>query len=246
MVALDNCESMRRVTVPRMAAVLCLAIALISVPGLLRAQETALPALPAEQYDDDCLPLHIEGRHGPFDYRRATAQEKTLVEAYHFVEHFRGYQQGKIKITKVQDGIIEYPAAGFSYTLWAFPNHPQALLAMEDLSRRFKTDRPPGSQLRVHCYFQRAVRFVPDDGLVRALYGYYYARRKLGTEAEAELAAAQELSPSDVNVQLYLAWSYIELGKANNAAVHAKRAYELGYPLPGLREKLKKAGQSID
>ena len=102
---------------------------------MLHAQESAPPNLPPEQYDDDCLPLHIEGKHGPFDYRRATPQEKNLVEAYHFVEHYRGYQQGKVRITKVQDGIVEYPAAGFSYTLWAFPNHPQALLAMEDAGR---------------------------------------------------------------------------------------------------------------
>lgn len=126
-----------------------------------------------EPYDPDCLPLKIEGRHGPFDYRTAKQNERDLVEKAHFNEHYQAYLMGKRKFQKKYDHIIESPASGFSYTLWAFPNHHRALAAAEELGYKQKTEKVAGMGLRLHCYFQRAVKFVPDDGLVRALYGYY-------------------------------------------------------------------------
>jgi hypothetical protein len=104
----------------------------------------------SEQYDVDCLPLHRAGKHGPFDYNKASSAERNLVEGAHFNEHYQAYRLGKAKLKKRSDHIIETPAAGFSYTLWAFPNHPQALAAMEDIAFKSKTDSPAGSQLRIH------------------------------------------------------------------------------------------------
>ncbi len=96
-----------------------------------------------ERYDPDCLPLFIQGRHGPFDYNTATHGEKKLVERVNFDEHYQAYRLGKQKLQKKFDHIIETPAAGFSYTLWAFPNHPAALAAMEDLGSKHQSEKPP-------------------------------------------------------------------------------------------------------
>lgn len=200
----------------------------------------------ADEYDQDCLPLKIAGKHGPFDYRSANKGEKKLVESIHFDEHYQAYKLGKPKFKKKHDGIIETPAAGFGYTLWAFPNHHMALAAIEDLGAKQKSERLDGLPLRVHCYFQRAVKFVPDDGLVRALYGYYYGRRNQAEKAEAQLIEAISLRPDDVNVRVYSATAYLEMGQPEKSVEHVKAAYAAGYPFHGLRQRLEKAGQSLN
>lgn len=199
-----------------------------------------------EPYDSDCLPLFIQGRHGPFDYNTASQAERKLVERVHFDEHYQAYRLGKAKLQKKFDHIIETPAAGFSYTLWAFPNHPHALTAMEDISFKEKSEKPAGAGLRIHCYFQRAVKFAPDDSLVRSIYGYYYARRGKVGEAREQLEKAVSNGDETVSVYVYVAFSYLEIKDYRKALEAAKAAYQLGYSLPGLRNRLEKAGQWKD
>lgn len=213
---------------------LCLA----ALPGY--AQE------PTEHYDADCLPLHRVGKYGPFDYNQAPANQRQLVEGPHFSDHYLAYRLGKAT-AKISGGHgTDTPAAGFSYTLWAFPNHPLALAAMEDLAIKHKSDMPPGAQLRVHCYFQRAVRFTPDDPVVRALYGYYYARRGKKEEAMAQLAKAESLDSGIPDVAVYSAFAYFEMKEFDKSLAAAKQAYQLGHQLPGLRNKLERAGKWRD
>lgn len=211
---------------------------LIVFPGY--AQESI------DRYDADCLPLYRAGKHGPFDYNKATIAERQLVERPHFDEHYQAYRLGKNTLKKKIDHIIETPAAGFSYTLWAFPNHPLALAAMEDIAIKQKSDTPPGAQLKVHCYFQRAVRFTPEDPLVRSLYGYYYARRGEKQEAMIQLARAESLNSGITGVAVYSAFAYFEMKEFEKSLEAAKQAYQLGYQLPGLRNKLERAGKWQD
>ena len=152
----------------------------------------------------------------------------------------RHYLKGKNKSARAMNELP--PAAGFGYTLWAFPNHPQALAAMEDLGIRHKTERLPGALLRVHCFFQRAVRFAPDDALVRSIYGYYYARRGKVAEAKIQLEKAESLDSIDTNALVYAAFAYIEMKDYEKALAAAKHAYSLGYSLPGLRRRLERTG----
>jgi len=201
---------------------------------------------PIERYDADCLALHRAGKHGPFDYNKASISERQLVEIPHFDEHYKAYRLGKGILQKKLDRIIETPAAGFSYTLWAFPNHHLSLAAMEDIAFKQKNDTPPGAQLKVHCYFQRAVRFTPEDPLVRSLYAYYYARRGKKQEAMTQLAIAESLDSEIANVSVYSAFSYFEINEFNKSLEAAKKAYKLGYQLPGLRNKLERAGKWQD
>lgn len=199
-----------------------------------------------DRYDPDCLPLLVKGRHGPFDYNKASHGEKKLVEGPHFDQHYQAYRLGNQKLQKKKDYIIETPAAGFGYTLWAFPNHSPALAAMEDLGIKHKSERPPGAELRVHCYFQRAVKLVPDDPLVRSIYGYYYARRGKAPEAMQQLAKAESIGDESMSVLVYTAFAYLELKEYDKALAAAKNAYQLGYSLPGLQNRLEKAGKWKD
>lgn len=47
-------------------------------------------------------------------------------------------------------------------------------------------------------------------------------------------------------IHYFLGLVYLKLKDLDDAAVHAKLAYELGYPLPGLRQQLEAAGQPLN
>ena len=197
-----------------------------------------------EQYDVDCRPLWIPNKYGPFEYRTTSPADRELVEGAHFTLEYDAYLKGQSKSSRYANELP--PAAGFGYTLWAFPNQPLALAAMEDLGIRHKTEKPPGALLRVHCFFQRAIRFAPDDELVRALYGYYYARRGKPIEAKVQLEKAASFNSSNSSVYVYSAFAYIEMKDYEKALETAKIAYQLGYSLPGLRNRLMRAGKWHD
>lgn len=197
-----------------------------------------------EQYDADCRPLWIPAKYGPFDYRSAGPSDRELVEGAHFSLEYEAYLKGQAKSSRKANE--SPPAAGFGYTLWAFPNHPMALAAMEDLSYRKKTDMLPGALIRVHCFFQRAVRFTPDDAMVRAIYAYYYARRGQVMEAKAQIEKAEAAEGGAPSISVYMAFAYIEMKDYERALEAAKRAYQLGYSLPGLRNRLERLGKWRD
>lgn len=195
--------------------------------------------------DPDCGQLHSRGQYGPYDYRTATADQKYLVEQAHFDAEWAGYLAGKNTILAA-GGMTSPVAGGLDYTLRAFPNHHRALLAIGKVALRMKQERPRGAKFRVDCYFQRAIAFAPDDGLVRAIYGAYFAARGKADSAKEQLNMANELDPENLNIQSQIAWSLMEIKDWVGAEKHAKLAYQYGYPLPGLRDRLKKSGHWSD
>lgn len=221
--------------------------AVLSISATAFLAKAVLAAPIAQQgYDPTCGSMTAPKRVPPSDYRQAPQQHRDIVEKFHFHEHYMAYLAGKKEFQKKSDNIYESPAAGFNYTLWAFPNHAQALAAMEDLGFRDKTEKPQRSELSVHCYFQRAIKFAPDDALVRTLYGYYFARRKQANEARAQFSIINpERADTDQNIQTYMAWAYISIGDLDAAVAHATKAYRLGLGLPGLAERLAKLGRPL-
>ena len=182
-----------------------------------------------------CGPL-ATGGYGPLDYRKATAQQKELVEGSHFTREIEALQKGR-------SGSL---AGEIDYTLRAFPNHPRALMAMMRLGERDKTERPYGAMFSVGCYFERAVRFQPDDPTARTLRGIYLLRTGQRQGAIEELEVARERAGDDPNINYNLGLAYFEMKDYDKALQHAKKAYEFGFPLEGLKNKLKRAGKWQD
>jgi hypothetical protein len=174
------------------------------------------------------------GLFGPFDYRTATKQQRRTVESHHFTPDVENLVRGT---TSFRVG------ADISYTLIKFPNHTRALFAMANLSIRERSPRPPGAAYSVDCYFERAIRFRPDDGAVRMVLGYYLLRKGQARDAVREFEQAVQLSGEDMNVHYNLGLGYYDLKEYDKALEHAKRAYEMGHPLPGLRRKLERIGK---
>lgn len=172
----------------------------------------------------------LDNLFGPYDYTNA-AHRRYLptVEDYHFY-------------AEVEDLSGRNVPGDLDYTLRAFPNHHRALYAMS----RFYLERVPkgANKMRysAECYFTRARRFRPDDETVVMLEGIYF--KKIGDMAAAKASFDQALSmaPNSAEVQYNVGLLYADLGDYEKALKLARGAYALGFPLPGLKNKLRKAG----
>lgn len=173
----------------------------------------------------------LQNAFGPFDYRDKTkGQELQLVESGHFTADVRTLRRGASTVSPIDD---------LNYALRAFPNHWGALEAVS----RFELQGGNMREFRtVDCYFDRALRFAPDDSNVHLLYGVYLMRRKRDDEARRELEEAERLAPESIDIAYNLGLLYLRLGEPGKSMEKARYAYEKGYPLPGLRVALEKAG----
>ena len=170
---------------------------------------------------------------GPLDYRFTDAGTINLVERRHFtpkVERLLGGEAGTI-------------AGDIAYTLNAFPNHVRALRSAAELTRRNGGRMPAHMNFSVTCWFDRAIAFRPDDVQVRLLWGFELARSKQTAAALEQARVAESLSKDSPVVHYNLGLLYFELKEYEKSMANAKIAYDLGYNLPGLRDKLTKAGQ---
>lgn len=189
-------------------------------------------AFAAHADEADCGP--VTNAYGPYDYRTATAAQRRLVEHAHFTPTVELLTKGES---------TAYVGGDIDYTLRAFPNHPRALLAMSKLSLRDKRPRPTGATFTIECYFDRAFRFQPEDPLPRLVAGLHYTKQGRRAEALESLELAARLNTEgSANVYYNLGLAYLDLNEKDKALVNAKKAYEAGFPLPGLRDRLKQAG----
>ncbi len=200
------------------AAAVIFAAALFNVPTVL-AQDGACGSL--------------ENHFGPFDYRTAPLERRKIVEDYHFTPQVEHLRKGASNAVIGKD---------ISYTLRAFPNHPRALNAMANLSRREKNIQPKGSEFTLDCWFQRALAFAPDDPNVRGVYGVQLLKDDKPKEALNQFRKAEEHGTSG-NLYYNMGLAYFDLKDYDKARDYAKKAYSRGFNLPGLKNKLQKVGE---
>ncbi|AKU21098.1 tetratricopeptide repeat protein [Massilia sp. NR 4-1] len=182
-----------------------------------------------------CTP-YVKGEHGG-DYRNAEHRAGlAVVEQFHFTA----------VVEKLERGLSDTLGGDIGYTLEHFPNHPRALAAMARLALRQKTQQPPGAHYTVGCFFERAMRYVPDDARVRSLFGGYLLAQGQNDDALEQFAEAARLAPDDPATHYNLGLLYLKKKDYGAALESARRAYAAGFPLPGLRNKLKALGQWPD
>ena len=176
----------------------------------------------------------LRNHFGPFDYRIASAGDKKMVEGRHFTTKVETLRVGMTSIT---------PGGDLSDTLGVFPNHPRALMAMMKLAEREKTTRPRDSAHTIACWLDRAERFRPDDAGVKMVYGVYLSRQGKKQDAIRKLDELLELGVPSPNVDYNVGLVYFNLGEYDKSLKSAHRAYAAGFNLPGLKQKLVRAGK---
>lgn len=222
---------MKDIPATRLAALVLTALVMLPITG--HAKED--PAL--DEYCGEMNP-HMDYHglyYGPFDYTNPEDRAKHLVvvENHHFTA----------KVQTLEGGSTANDVGGdLAYTLRAFPNHHQALETLIRLWVKQKQDPPRGMEYSVNCWFDRAIRWRPEDAVVRVLYGNYLLRSDKVDKAIDEYKVAEKMGFLNANLFYSMGLALVEKKDYPGALEYAHKAYEAGYPLPGLRDKLIRLG----
>lgn len=177
----------------------------------------------------------LANAYGPFDYRTERLGKLAIVEQHHFNPQVE-------MLIKGQEGHIE---GDLDYVLRASPNHHRALASLSRLSLRNQGVLPrlPRS---VDCYFERAMRFQPDDYIPRMLYASHLT--KLGRREPAITLLKQVVAGPDVWALTHFnaGLLYVDLKAYDLALEQAHLAMAKGMTRTELRERLQAAGQWRD
>lgn len=175
----------------------------------------------------------FRNHYGPWDIRKAGRYSIEVVEGAHFTPGIESMTRPGTTTTRNMAHDVEY-------TLNVFPNHHRALITMQRLSERHRADPPPGTERTVECWFDRAVRFTPDDTVVRSLYARYLVKQSRNGEAIKQLETATELGKENPFTQYNIGLVYFEMGEHSRALIQAHRAKALGLNRTELEDQLKK------
>ncbi len=203
----------------RLAAVICTILLGWGGSGAGRA-EAPLPA--------QCGSL--ETHFGPFDYR-VDKSKLPIVERHHFTPDIERLSAG-----------APNPGGNIVYTLHAFPNHHRALMSLIRYGEKQRSDRPRGLPVTIECFMLRAEAFADDDAMVKMISGLYYLKHDQAKIAVERLEQADKLGSANPNLYYNLGLAYLEVGEKEKALQNAHKAYAAGFPLPGLKNRLKRAG----
>ncbi|EGJ09792.1 hypothetical protein RBXJA2T_05663 [Rubrivivax benzoatilyticus JA2 = ATCC BAA-35] len=181
----------------------------------------------------------FKNHFGPFDYRKADAGTKQLVEGAHFTP-------GVESLTKPKTTTYATMAGDVGYTLHVFPNHHRALMTMTRLGERHNSPQPPAAKFTIDCYYKRAVVYAPDDTVVRALYARYLFKQERRDEALQQLAAGAQQAGDNPLSHFNLGLVYFDIGDYDRAAEQALKARELGMPRTELIDRLKGVNKWVE
>lgn len=176
----------------------------------------------------------LENHYGPFDYRVEKGRRLNIVEGAHFTPEVEALVAGKS---------TRYVGGDISYTLRTSPNHHRALLSVMRFAARTKSLQPPHMEFSVDCYFDRAVRFRPDDTVVRALFAQFLHSTGRTSDALRQLAAAVQFAKDNPFSHYNIGLVYFELNAYSEAMSQAHTAISLGMDPVALKERLQKVGR---
>lgn len=201
----------------------------------------------------DCGELRNFGDIGPWDYADPSSSSRTgedpmgrikRVENVHF--------NPEMKMLNTKRYSIERLTGEIHYTLRVFPNHPEALVAISRLERMAggKLSQQSATvftpKISAYCFFDRAIRFRPEDKAVRYSYAIHLHQNRKYQEALEQYRLAESQYEDDRIFQYNIGLLYADIKNWDKAAEHAQRAYNSGVTFAALRQRLEKAGYTIN
>jgi tetratricopeptide (TPR) repeat protein len=139
-------------------------------------------------------------------------------------------------IEAVNKGSLSYALQHFDFILNRFPNHPRALLLVSEVFHKMKTPA------KADLYFQRAIELYPETAPTYAAYGIFLQKSGQLERAIENYKTSLKLDPGHMGTHYNLGLAYFDKKQFDLANQHAQEAYAQGFPLPGLRDKLRKVG----
>ena len=179
----------------------------------------------------------LENHYGPYDFRTDKPM-LPIVERAHFTPAVEALIRGTTSALG--------PGDDLNYTLTAFPNHHRALVSVMNYGERQKTTRPRDLPLNVECYFDRAVRFRPDDSVARMIYATFLVKNKREADANKQLEQVALAARDNAFTFYNMGLIYFDMKNYGKALELAHKAYGLGVGPTDLRDQLKKVGKWVE
>lgn len=182
------------------------------------------------------------GNFGPYDY--LVRGDMGVVHKAHFTPRVQFLQGGENAAG---------PTSDLDYVLKVIPNHHKALNSA--LTFHYRAERGAysiendkgmtGYRLRspIECYLQRAIDFRPHDAISRMLFASLLHKTDQFNRAKREYEIALEDDPHSVDLRYNYALLLADMRKWEESRTIAIELYSRGFPLPGLKNKLIRAGQ---
>lgn len=214
----------------RIVAAACL-IAAFGGASVASAAETV------REYEFCGEPLSANAFGRPLDYNDPANREHIAG-----IEHNHLSRDVELLVRGVTS---DSPVDDLAYVLRQVPNHHKALAVMSNfqLKNGYRGDYAANLIYTADCYFRRALSFKNDDAVAHMIYGIHLHRSDKHEDALAEYEIAQKLGLVSAELHYNLGLLYVDMKRYDAAREQAKKAYELGYPLGGLRSRLARLGE---
>ena len=192
------------------------------------------------------------GGIGPYNlYDQSIPEKIDIVVRLHFTPYMEevavnGSTSRKAVTAEERGGGESRVAANLDYTLRAIPNHARALYAMGMFQLRLREQsnlEATWEYKTAECYFERAIMYTPDDGQVYLAYAMFRHKQGQPELALKNYQEALQIMPNAVDAHYSVGLLYVQMKEFELARQHAWKAYEMGYPLPGLRNALQRRGE---
>jgi len=108
---------------------------------------------------------------------------------------------------------------------------------------KMKSPNPSGTRYSVECYFDRALRFRPDDTIVRMIYATFLAKFARAPEAVRQLEQASASAGDNAFSHYNIGLIYFDLKQYEKALAQAHKTIALGFVQTALRDQLKSVGK---
>lgn len=228
----------QRLRVRHATELVCAALALIC-SGSTLAQSTEAKARGA------AICGSLQNNNGPYEYRpdhyrpapldRVPQSEKLrIVETNHF-------SAGVAALVKGQTA--RHPGVDLDFMLREFPNHHRGLAALLKVARGGLNIAMVGLPLPAECYFDRALRFAPNDTVARLLYAQFLILRSRTEEANAEIDSAVSYAEESLLTHYNCGLMYFEAKNFEAALRQAHYVYARGFEATPLEKQLRAVGQ---
>jgi tetratricopeptide (TPR) repeat protein len=174
--------------------------------------------------------------------QRSRLGPDTFDHIHHYCAGLIYYQRSRVEPNKDKREQLLREANGEGmYTYQRVP--PDCAVCGEVSYTMSKIQKGLGDQKRAMEFLTTAIERNPKDPRGYSALAITLRDAKRLTEAREALERGnQVLGGASAEIHYNLGLICIELGDMPAAVEHAQRAYELNYPLPGLREKLRRLG----
>lgn len=208
----------------------------LAVAAVLTCAWLTQPAMAQMPSPSSCGNLS-NGDNGPFDFRNERRDLLKHGETFHFTPKVESLLRGESGYQVGND---------ISFLLIMFPNHPRALVAMMRWGEKLKTSKPHDTPYTVECYFERALRFRPDDNVARMIYALFLSKNSRKAEALQHLDRVSSTAGDNPFTHYNAGLLYFDIEQYDKALVQAQTALAMGFTRTDLKDKLKAAGKWVE